>query len=95
MSDYVMANFGSLSDGQAQFMTAYNGLTSTVQNLQSQLQGHLADWQGSAQAAYHEAQAVWNTAIGDMGQVITGMSGVIGAANENYQRAEQVNSSMF
>jgi len=95
MSDYVMANFGSLSDGQAQFTTAYNGLTSTVENLQGQLQGQLGDWVGAAQQAYHEAQTTWNQAMADMGAVITGMSGVIGAANTNYQEAERVNSQMF
>lgn len=95
MSDFVMANFGSLGDGQAQFTASYNGLTSTVSTLQSQLQGSLADWAGSAQAAYKEAQSVWNQAIADMGAVIAGMSSVIGAANENYQEAERVNSSMF
>jgi 6 kDa early secretory antigenic target len=95
MSDYVMANFGSLGDGQAQFTAAYNGLQSTVSNLQRQLQGNLEDWQGAAQNAYHEAQAIWNQAMADMGQVITGMSTVIGAANDNYQQAERVNSSMF
>lgn len=95
MSDYVLANFGSLADGEAQFVAAYNGLSSTVSNLQSQLQGNLADWQGSAQLAYHEAQAVWNQAVADMGAVISAMSSVIGAANENYQNAERTNASMF
>jgi WXG100 family type VII secretion target len=95
MSDYVLANFGSLGEGEAAFASAYNGLVSTVSTLQSQLQGNLSDWVGSAQAAYHEAQAVWNAAIADMGAVINGMSSVIGASNENYQSAERVNTNMF
>jgi early secretory antigenic target protein ESAT-6 len=95
MGDYVLANFGSLGEGEASFAQAYNGLTSTVSDLQGQLQSHLSSWEGSAQAAYHEAQAIWNQAIADMGQVISAMSSVIGTANENYQNAERTNSGMF
>jgi WXG100 family type VII secretion target len=95
MSDYVLANFGSLGEGEASFAQAYNGLTSTVSDLQGQLQSHLSNWEGSAQVAYHEAQTIWNQAIADMGQVISAMSSVIATANENYQNAERTNSQMF
>jgi 6 kDa early secretory antigenic target len=93
--DYVRANFGGLSDAEAQFAAAYNGLSSTVQTLQGQLEGNLQNWVGSAQTAYTEAHAIWTQAITDMGQVITAMSQVIGTANENYQLAENTNAKMF
>jgi WXG100 family type VII secretion target len=95
MGDLVSANFASLGDGEASFVASYNGLTSTVETLQGQLQGNLSSWAGTAQQAYREAQTVWNTAIADMGAIIQAMSGVIGAANSNYQDSERVNSSMF
>jgi 6 kDa early secretory antigenic target len=93
--DFVLANFGTLSDGEAQFMAAYNGLTSTINDLDAQLRGNLSDWEGSAQQAYYQAKAVWDKAIADMGLVIQGLSQVIGTANTNYQDAERTNSSMF
>jgi 6 kDa early secretory antigenic target len=93
--DFVLANFGSLGEGEAAFAQAYNGLTGTVSGLQSQLQSNLSSWAGNAQQAYHEAQAIWNQAIADMAAVITGMSSVISDANINYQDAERVNASMF
>jgi WXG100 family type VII secretion target len=95
MSDFVLANFASLGDGEAAFASAYNGLSSTVSDLQAQLQSHLADWEGSAQAAYREAHAIWTQAIGDMGAVISAMSSVISEANVNYQNAERTNAGMF
>jgi WXG100 family type VII secretion target len=95
MSDYVRAVFGTLSDGESQFVAAYNGLSSTVTDLDGQLRTNLATWDGQAQAAYYEAKAVWDKAIADMGAVIQGLSSVIGTANANYQEAEQVNASMF
>ena len=93
--DFVSANFGGLSEGEAAFGNAYNGLVSTVDSLQQQLQGNLSDWVGSAQTAYQDAHAIWTKAIADMGAVITGMSSVIGDANANYQLAKNTNSRMF
>ena len=93
--DFVLANFGTLADGEAQFMAAYNGLTTTINDLDSQLRGSLGTWEGSAQEAYYQAKAIWDKAIADMGMVIQGMSQVVGSANANYQQAEQTNSSMF
>jgi 6 kDa early secretory antigenic target len=93
--DYVKAVFGSLSDGEAQFVAAYNGLSSTVNDLDGQLRSSLSTWDGQAQAAYYEAKAVWDKAIADMGMVIQGLSQVIGTANANYQTAEQTNAGMF
>jgi 6 kDa early secretory antigenic target len=93
--DYVLAQFGTLSEGETQFTAAYNGLTSTINDLDSQLRGSLDDWQGDARQAYYEAKAVWDKAIADMGLVIQGLSQVIGVANTNYISAETTNTQMF
>jgi 6 kDa early secretory antigenic target len=93
--DYVKAVFGSLSDGEAQFMAAYNGLSSTVNDLDGQLRSSLSSWDGQAQQAYYQAKAIWDKAIADMGMVIQNLSRVIGTANTNYQGAEQSNAAMF
>ena len=95
MGDFVLVNFGSLEEGQAALQSALNGLTSTVDQLQSQLGTNLADWTGPAQSAYHAAQAVWNTAMADMQMTISGLGQVVGTASANYSNAEQVNQSMF
>jgi 6 kDa early secretory antigenic target len=93
--DFVLANFGTLADGESQFMAAYTGLTGTINDLDVQLRGSLGDWEGNAQRAYYEAKAIWDKAIADMGLVIQGLSQVIGTANANYQAAEQTNTGMF
>ena len=93
--DFVLANFGTLADGESQFVAAYNGLTSTINSLDAQLRGSLDNWQGSAQQAYYEAKAQWDKAIADMGLTIQGLGAVIGTANTNYQQAETTNAGMF
>jgi 6 kDa early secretory antigenic target len=95
MSDYVRAVFGTLAQGESDFMSAYNGLVSTVNDLDGQLRSKLSSWDGQAQAAYYQAKTVWDNAISDMGLVIQGLSRVIGTANENYQVTEQANAQMF
>jgi 6 kDa early secretory antigenic target len=95
MSDYVRAVFGTLNQGEADFMSAYNGLVTTVNDLDGQLRSKLSSWDGQAQAAYYQAKTAWDNAISDMGMVIQGLSRVIGTANTNYQGAEQANAAMF
>jgi 6 kDa early secretory antigenic target len=95
MSDYVKAVFGTLAEGEAEFMSAYNGLVSTVNDLDAQLRSNLATWDGQAREAYYTAKATWDRAIADMSLVIQNLSQVIGTANANYQATEQANASMF
>ncbi len=66
-----------------------------VSSLESQLRGNLSEWIGSAQQAYHEAQAQWNAAMADMQQVLSQLGAVIGTANNNYQSAEAANTGLW
>jgi WXG100 family type VII secretion target len=95
MSEYTLANFGALQQGQADFQQTYNNVVTEVQTLESQLQTNLSQWLGSAQQAYHEAQTQWNAAMANMQQVLQQLGTVIGTANDNYQSAEQTNTSLW
>jgi len=95
MSDYTLAVFGTLQQGQADFQQTYNSLVSEVKTLEVQLHSSLSQWAGSAQVAYYEQQVQWNTAMAHMEQVLAQLAVVVGTANENYQQAEQVNTSLW
>jgi 6 kDa early secretory antigenic target len=95
MSEYTLANFGTLQQGQADFQQTYNNVVTEVQTLESQLQTSLSQWVGSAQQAYYEAQAQWNAAMSNMQQVLQQLGTVIGTANDNYQSAEQTNTNLW
>lgn len=94
-NDYTRVMFGALEQGQADFQQTYSSLQSEIDTLQSQLQTNLGEWVGSAQQAYHEAQAVWNAAMANMQSVLQQLGVVIGTANDNYQQAEAVNTSRW
>lgn len=95
MSDYTRVVFSAMEQGEADFKQTYSSLVSEISTLESQLQGNLSEWIGSAQTAYQQAQAQWNAAMADMQQVLNQLGTVIGTANTNYQSAEQANTSLW
>ena len=71
MSEYTMAVFGTLEQGEADFQRTYSSLQSEVSSLESQLRSSLSRWDGAAQQAYYQAQAQWNAAMANMAQVLS------------------------
>lgn len=94
-SDYTRVQFAAMEQGQADFQRTYTALQSEIEQLESQLNSNLGEWVGSAQQAYHQAQAQWNAAMANMQQVIQQLGVVIGQANDNYQQAEAQNTARW
>lgn len=95
MSEYTRVMFGTMEQGQADFVRTYSSLQSTVSALDSQLRANLAEWDGAAQQAYYQAKAAWDAAMADMANVVNQLSAVIGTANANYTAAERTNTAMW
>jgi 6 kDa early secretory antigenic target len=95
MSEYTLAVFGTLEQGQADFRQTYNSLVSEVQMLEAQLRSSLSQWAGPALQAYYQQRAQWNAAMTHMEQVLAQLGVVVGTANQNYQQAEQANTSLW
>ena len=92
---FTLAQFGTMQAGEENFLAVYNTLTGTLETLQRELQGSLAEWTGSAQAAYQTARAQWDAAAAHMASVLNQLGNVIGTANENYQEAERNLSALW
>src|SRR6202046_2500320 len=95
MSEYTMAVFSALEQGQADFQRTYSALQSEVSSLESQLRSSLSRWDGSAQTAYYQAQDQRNAAMADMDQMLSQLGTVIGAAHSNYLAAEARNTALW
>jgi early secretory antigenic target protein ESAT-6 len=95
MSEYTMAVFGTLEQGEADFQRTYSSLQSEVSTLESQLRSSLSRWDGSAQQAYYQAQAQRIAAMANMAQVLSQLGAVIGTANSNYMNAESRNTALW
>ena len=95
MSEYTMAVFAALEQGEADFQRTYSSLQSEVSSLESQLRSSLSRWDGSAQTAYYQAQVQWNAAMASMAQVLSRLGAVIGTANTSYLNAESRNTALW
>ena len=95
MSDYTRVVFSAMEQGEDDFKQTYSSLVNEISTLESQLQGNLSEWIGSAQTAYQQAQAQWNAAMADMQQVLSQLGMVIGTANTNYQSAESASTALW
>src|SRR6202012_4951670 len=95
MSEYTMAVFGTLQQGEADFQRTYSSLQTEVSSLESQLRSSLSRWDGSAQNAYYQAQTQWNSAMANMAQVLSQLGAVIVTANDNYMNAESRNTALW
>jgi ESAT-6 family protein len=87
--DYTAANFGTMAEAEQAFLQIYSTLTNELADLQRQLESGLAEWTGSARAAYTQAKATWDQSAAHMGQVLNQLGVVIGQASETYQTTER------
>jgi WXG100 family type VII secretion target len=88
-------NFGGVQAAQSDFMLAYRGLQSTLEDLEKDLNASLSRWEGAAQGEYHVAKAKWNAAAAHMAQVLNSLGNVIGDAHSNTSGAERANASIW
>ena len=95
MSDYTRANFGQLQTSQADFLQVWQKLENTLNELESDLQSSLSQWEGAAQGAYLVAKQQWEQAAQHMAQVLNSLGGVIGDAHQNYSGAERTNQGIW
>ncbi|ACY96206.1 MULTISPECIES: WXG100 family type VII secretion target [Thermomonospora] len=95
MSDYTRANFGGLSEGEAQFSMTARALLDELTDLEGKLRAKLDRWDGDAQAAYWNYQKEWDAAAKDMQNVVAQLGVAIREAHDNYQAAERANTSIW
>ncbi len=94
-SDFTMANFAGMATSEQQFLAVFNALTSTLGDLQRQLENSLQMWTGDARGAYTQAKAAWDSAAQDMAGVLNHLGAVIGTANTTYQNTERALSGLW
>jgi ESAT-6 family protein len=95
VGEYTFAQFGGMASAEQDFLAIFSAVTSTLDELQRQLQSSLSLWTGDAQAAYHTAKAQWDAAAAHMASVLNQLGVVIGTANTNYQATERDLSGLW
>ncbi len=84
-----------MAQGEQDFVAVFNSLTSTLSDLQRNLESSLAEWTGSARTAYAEAKQTWDQAAEHMATVLNQLGATIGDANSVYQNTERRLSGLW
>lgn len=90
-SSYTRANFGGLQESAQSFNTASNSLIGELDDLEKDLQQHLAQWSSEAQDYYRIAKDNWNKSAQRISYLLSRLPIVIQTAHDNYHGAEKVN----
>lgn len=81
--------WSTLDEAQQRLAQAYQTITSTIDDLESQLNQSLSEWTGSAQAAYAQVKAQWSAAVADMADILKRIEGHFGGMSDMYQSTER------
>jgi WXG100 family type VII secretion target len=84
----INVQFESLLQGQAGVAQTYSRLTSTLEELESNLAPMIGTWTGSAQESYLQCKKAWDEAAANLATVLNNIGQAVGQAHENYRAAE-------
>ena len=91
----MKVNFAALATASADINTRANGIQSRLDEMDTELQQLVANWEGDAQAAYVAAKADWNQGMIGLREVLTAISGMVTDAQGNYQQMDASNANLF
>lgn len=89
----IHVQFESLLQGQAGIAQTYSRLTSTLEQLESDLNPMIQSWTGSAQESYMQCKKQWDEAAANLASVLNSIGQAVGQAHENYRAAENAAQS--
>ncbi|GII60391.1 hypothetical protein Skr01_04760 [Sphaerisporangium krabiense] len=93
--DRTLVNFGSMATGRQDFARQWQAMEGTLQQLETDLDRLLGEWDGDARNAYWGARAQWDAASGRMAALLQRLGAVIEQGHENFSLAEKANVAMF
>jgi WXG100 family type VII secretion target len=84
----IHVDFGSLQAGEQGIRNNYAKLTTTLEQLTSDLQPMISTWSGAAQESYLQCKRQWDDASAALSLVLSNIGTAVGQAHENYIAAE-------
>jgi early secretory antigenic target protein ESAT-6 len=89
----IKVTFGALATAQSDVSGTASRITQQLEDLRRFLAPMVATWQGTAAQDYQVRQKQWDAAAADLTAVLGQIGVALGAANDGYQQAEQVNAA--
>ncbi|WP_248961028.1 WXG100 family type VII secretion target [Sphaerisporangium perillae] len=93
--DRTLVNFGSMTTGRQDFARQWQAMEGSLQDLETNLDRLLGEWEGDARTAYYTARATWDGASARMAALLSQLGAVIELGHENFAATEKANVAMF
>jgi early secretory antigenic target protein ESAT-6 len=91
----LLVNFGSLQEASGHIAKALSQLQSQLDQLESDAKPLISTWNGSAQEAYAQRQAKWQSASHDLSQILQNIKGAVDQSTEDYVNTEKAATQRF
>ena len=91
----LLVNFGALQQASADIQKALNELQNQLSQLERDAGPLVATWDGAAQAAYRERQRKWQTAAGDLSEILRNIKIAVDESAADYQDTERKATNRF
>ena len=95
MPDVIAVDHRALQQAAVDLARAVTASEERIERLAAELAPLHTDWYGSAQEAYLEAKAVWESAQREMRLLLGRLGVAVAAAQEAYQAADQAGARAF
>jgi len=91
----LLVNFASLSQASGDIQKALNELQSQLAELKSAGDQLVETWDGVARDAYYERQRKWETAAGDLSDILRHIKIAVDESAADYQDTERKATNRF
>ncbi|WP_028659754.1 WXG100 family type VII secretion target [Nocardioides insulae] len=95
MNDGILVNHGGLEQVAADLATGVKKIEQRLDRLENELAPLKSDWEGNAQAAYHQAKAKWDQAINEMQTLLAQTGTAVQNSNQEYAAADKRGAAAF
>ena len=95
MTGEIKVTFGEIASSQDSVASTTRSITQQLDDLKAFLAPMVGSWSGDAADSYNLHQGKWDTAAGDLNQVLAQIGVALGVANENYQRTNSAAAARF
>ena len=91
----LKVNYGALDLASSDLSTGASNIQNALDQMDSELQQLMTNWEGEAQLAYQDAKRQWTEGMTGMRDVLAKVGSLVSTANMDYNQTDRINASKF